>query len=128
MRWLLTPPTVGAIHSALSVSLRRRNPVALAATVGVGRRWYSPADAACLLLECRSLGQAANAEPVAAVSALGIELDESSAYVLQGAQLHQRQDQVGWKVGATTAAAQAALGLASPFHGPLFEEWCAQPP
>jgi 2-keto-4-pentenoate hydratase len=71
----------------------------------------------------RLLGEAAAAGRSVAVDPTALPQTEEQAYAAQQAWLVAAGGRrAGWKVGATTAAGQAALGLAGPMAGPLLAE------
>ena len=84
------------------------------------------ASLARLLLQVRDLGQPLAAEVglTAQLEGLLAGLDEGEAYLIQRQLLGLGEDlcsrQIGWKVGATAAGPQQALGLSGPFSAPLF--------
>lgn len=60
-----------------------------------------------------------------AATELGPIPDQIAAYAVQDAiTALSGSSPVGWKLGATSAASQTALGLDGPFYGPLFAPFC----
>jgi 2-keto-4-pentenoate hydratase len=58
------------------------------------------------------------------VSGIEAPADEAAAYAVQAAVLRLADaEQVGFKIGATNAAAIAALGVSGPFYGQLFDRF-----
>ena len=54
-----------------------------------------------------------------------VPVDEDAAYKIQdGISQIAAAKIIGFKVGATTDAAVAALGVSEPFHGPLWDRYC----
>ena len=78
------------------------------------------------------------AEALAAARAQGRKLDAppgpdpegwDAAYAIQDALIEATESPVvGWKIGATSKAAQQRLGVDGPFIGPLFERWTTDDP
>lgn len=61
------------------------------------------------------------------VDTAGLELPttEKEAYEVAHAITEEANAKpIGYKIGATTAAAIATLGVSEPFHGPLFQQFC----
>jgi 2-keto-4-pentenoate hydratase len=79
-------------------------------------------DIAQQLWEARQAGRTVSAD------ALGMISDQTAAYALQTAMTTLSGAAiVGWKLGATSAASQKALGLSGPFYGPLLAPFCLDP-
>jgi len=79
-------------------------------------------DIAQLLWEARQTGRTVSADALGAIS------DQDAAYALQTAMTTlSGAAVVGWKLGATSAASQKALGLKGPFYGPLLAPYCLDP-
>ncbi len=83
-------------------------------------------------------GVTSAAEALAAARAAGLKLaeppgpepaDMATGYAIQDALIAATDSPVvGWKIGATSARAQAAVGVDAPFIGPLFGRWAVHSP
>ena len=79
-------------------------------------------DIAQQLWDARQTGRPVHADRLGAIS------DHAAAYALQTAMTTlSGAAVVGWKLGATSAASQKALGLSGPFYGPLLAPFCFDP-
>jgi 2-keto-4-pentenoate hydratase len=79
-----------------------------------------------LLQEARDMGAPDNCSQTEFGAQLLLGLTEREAYYVQEQQLllgdAVTSKAMGWKVGATSAIAQAALKLSGPFRAPLFQK------